>query len=440
MYWQLDRLRSEVEASAERLAALRQSIIDNEQATAKNRNNQTLLLDSTVKGLSNLRRQQIEEIEKYYEENRKRLKADDSRISMEEERVSMERAGVAREEAALGEEKQEIEAAISSQTEEVQSDKVEMEMRLMGVSAEIRSLEKQLAEKRQQEKDLKKDLAVVEEKIDAVRKKYDRRLQRIHERVVDLTSDSEACRKEEDTIRQQRAEFEAEKKRVETTRDGVADWIDFIQLERDVTSSLRSTLEEVRATKTPESAAGNGAKADLNSLKEKVSLAEISLSNSMASLRAVQEGINALAAEDAEINDKIPLLESEKKAHAANKKFKEAAGVQNTLKTLQARREEIVQLLDASSQDTVKANSVVEAARTSLVDAQSGLKDAERDADMQQLDQLLTQSKTLRKAYRKAERLHEKKLANHDMEARLSTLALELLHGEVEVGNVLRIN
>ncbi|CAE7813699.1 unnamed protein product, partial [Symbiodinium microadriaticum] len=161
-----DALSAEVQIAAQRVHSLRESIAENEEATATNRRNQSLLLDTTVKGLSNLRRQQIEEVEKFYEDNRKRLKKEDGRISMEEERVSMERSGVAREESALEEERQEIETAIHAQTEEVQQDKTDMEMRLMGVTAEIRNLEKLLAEKRQQEKDLKRDLSVVESKID----------------------------------------------------------------------------------------------------------------------------------------------------------------------------------------------------------------------------------------------------------------------------------
>ena len=422
-----------MKTTAARVLFLRQSIAENDQAMTQNRKNQSLLLDSTVKGLSNLRRQQIEEVEKFYEENRKRLKKEDTRISMEEERVSMERSGVSREETALEEERLEIESAISAQTEEVQGDKADMEMRLMGVTAEIRNLEKLLAEKRQQEKDLKRDLAIVDNKIDEVRKKYDRRLQRIHERVVDLTSDSDACRKEEDSIRQQRAEFEADRNHIESTRDDIADWIDFIQLEIDVTSSLRATLEEVRNKKLSDGSSTGDSSVDLNSLKESVSLADISLQNALASLKSVQSGIVALTSEDAEINDKIPLLEAEKKSHAANKKFKEAAAVLSTIKTLQARREEIVSLLDAAAQDTSTANSNVEAARALLAEKQSALKGAEREADICHLQQLLAQSKTLRKAYAKAEKTHAQKMTDHKLEARLSTLALELLRGEVEV-------
>lgn len=433
MGFQLERLRSEVTKSTERVLTLRKEINENEQATMKNRQSQSQLLDATVKGLSNLRRQQIEEIEKFYEENRKRLKADDNRISMEEERVSMERAGVLREETSLEEERLEIESTINSQTEEVQQDKAEMEMKLMGVTAEIKNLEKLLAEKRIQENELKKNLGVVETKIEAVRKKYERRLQRIHERVVDLTSDSEACRKEEDSIRQQRAEFEADKSHIEATRNSVADWIDFIQVEIDVTSSLRTTLDEVRSGSRATAAGTKSGDNDLNRLKEHVSSAEISLHNSLAALKAVQDGISALTKEDADINEKIPLLESEKKSHATNKKFKEAAAVQNMLKTLQSRKEEIVVLLEASSQETITANASVESMRAALSDAQVALKAAEKEADMEVLERLLTESKTLRKAHRKAAKLHEKKMTEHNMEGRLSTLALELLQGEVEV-------
>lgn len=426
----LELLRDDIKKSAERVVSLSAQITAADEGLDKSRREQATLLEATIKGLSNLRRQQQEEVEKYSRSHRKRLSAEEARVKAEEERVNMERSGVAREEAALDEEKREIEAVIMSQTEEVQASKEEMELRLMGVTAEIRSLEKALAEKRQQEKDLKSDLAVVETKIGEVRKKYDRRLQRIHERVVDLNSDSQACKREEDAIQQMRLSYEADRDKFAKTEADIDRWLESVQSEIDVASELRSTLDFVRkpvaATKDPE------AEAALVTLKQSVVKADAALNNSITALRGVHDKIGQLTDEDSDITEKIPILESEKKAHATNKRFKEAAAVAKTLKSMMSRKDEIAEFLQSSAGELAAAEANVELAKSELDDSRSQLREAEKGADIVRFNGLLLHAKELLKSCRKAEKAAATTDDGDSTTGTLTRLAHSLLDAELQ--------
>jgi chromosome segregation ATPase len=448
-----------VVTSAETVTRLQQEILQNDEELISLRNTQSSLFDSTVKGLSNLLRQQKEEIDKYLSTNQSRLREDDIRISAEEERVHMERSGVAREESALEEEKNEIEGVINSQTSEIEKDREDLEMRLMGVTAEIKNLEKMLEMKRREELELKSELLVVEEKIGVVRKKYDRRLQRIHDRVIDLTSDSEACRKEEEVIQEQRRLFLEDKSFVEKTEKDVDSWLLWMEGEIEITARLKTALENIRSQQEQEpsagaapspAATGGDGHDELVMLKEKVSLAENEVNVATALVKSAQELVGKLMDEDAEIAEKLPQLEAEKKAHASNKRFKEAGNIAKTIKTLSTRKEEIAEQLQHSSSAIATAESELEMKKESYGAALRELKEAERSADIVRLDALRVQIKKLRKANRKAakeiEKLHPVgiKSAPHTATAtaaedsqgqilQLSQIALCFLQTELEV-------
>lgn len=400
-------------SSTETVTRLQQEIIHNDEELISLRNKQSSLFDSTVKGLNNLLRQQKEEIDKYLSANQSRLREDDTRISAEEERVHMERSGVAREESALEEEKNEIEGVINSQTSEIEKDREDLEMRLMGVTAEIKNLEKMLETKRREELELKNELGVVEEKIGVVRKKYDRRLQRIHDRVIDLTSDSEACRKEEEVIQEQRRLFLEDKSLVEKTEKDIDSWLLWMEGEIEITSKLKTALENIRSHQEqetsdsmPSSASATVAGVDdhneLVVLKEQVSIAENEVNIAMSLVKSAQELVGKLMDEDADIAEKLPQLEAEKKAHASNKRFKEAGNIAKTIKTLSTRKEEIAEELQHSSSAISAAESELEMKKDQYDAALRELKEAERSADIIRLEALKVQIKELRKANRKA--------------------------------------
>jgi chromosome segregation ATPase len=429
--------------SGESVTRLQQEIIQNDEELITLRNTQSSLFDSTVKGLSNLLRQQKEEIDKYLSANQSRLREDDTRISAEEERVQMERSGVAREESALEEEKNEIEGVINSQTSEIEKDREDLEMRLMGVTAEIKNLEKLLEQKRREEIELKGELGVVEEKIGVVRKKYDRRLQRIHDRVIDLTSDSEACRKEEEVIQEQRRLFLEDKSFVEKIEKDVDSWLLWMEGEIEITSKLKTALENIRdhdqqgataSAMTSPSVAGVEAAVvgdghdQLVMLKEKVSLAENEVLAATAHVKSAQELVGQLMDEDAEIAEKLPQLEAEKKAHATNKRFKEAANIAKTIKTLSTRKEEIAEQLQHSSSAIAEAENELENKKERYDEALKELKEAERSADIVRLDALRVQIKELRKANRKAAKEIEKL---HPVATKLPTAATAAEESEI---------
>jgi hypothetical protein len=432
--------------SASHAIQLQQEIIQNDQQLLSVRSTQSSLFDSTVKGLNNLLRQQKEEIDKYLSANQLRLREDDVRITAEEDRVQMERSGVAREDASLDEEKNEIEGVINSQTVEIERERENIEMTLMGVTAEIKQLEIKLAQKKKEELELRSGLSVVEEKISVVRKKYERRLQRIHERVIDLTSDSEACRREEEVISQQRKLYLEDKTFVESTEQDVDSWLLWMEGEIEITTRLKTSLEKIRLSDS--SSPASPSKSDSHSpehqalvlLKEKVSLSESEVAVAVTALKSAQELVGQLMDEDADITEKLPQLEAEKKAHATNKRFKEAGNIAKTIKTLSTRKEEIAEQLQHSAESIAAAEGEVEAKKECHAIALRELKEAERSVDIARLSALVVQIKELRRANQKAlkdlQKLRPVPLKSaHPEEGtlQLSQVALFFLQTELEV-------
>lgn len=392
-------------------------------------------------------RQQKEEIEKYITANKRRLEDDDLRISAEEERVDMERSGVAREESALDEERREIEGVILSQTIEVEKDREDIEMKLMGVTAEIKNLEKLLQQKKEQEKELKQQLGVVEEKIGVVRKKYERRLQRIHERVIDLTSDNEACKKEEAIIHEQRKIYNDDKSKVENTEKDIQNWLYWMQNEVEITTRLKSSLDLIYIPTITENSSELQHE-DLVVLKEKVSIAETDVNIAISAVKSAKDMVGNLMDEDQDIIEKLPILEAEKKAHATNKRFKEAGNVAKTIKTLTTRKEEIAELLQQSSSTISNAEQELEVQKKILDEALVNLRSAEKSADILTFNSLLLKAKELRKSCHKAQRdiskLHPVDISSTSSSItpsqskilQLSHIALSFLHTELEVSHL----
>jgi chromosome segregation ATPase len=432
-------MRNDVVRSKERRELLRQQYIQCDADYVASRGERSLLFESTMKGLLNLMRQQAEEVDKYITFHNRRLGEDNARIAAEEERVTMEQSGVAREEAALEEEKREIEQVILSQTVEVSKEKEGIDMKLMGLTAEIRNLEKLLAEKKQLEKELKTQLSVVEDKISTVRMKYDRRLQRIHDRVMDLTGDGEACKKEQAVIRTQRQAYNDDRTVVTHTEREVELWLSTMKSEVDIATSMKSALEELN----PFNASTGSVESSLSvaPLKERVAECHSELNQSTSTLQEIQNSIAALVSEDQDISEKLPILEAEKKAHATAKRFKEAGNVAKTLKSLTTRKEEIVELMQRYETEVVECEKLITSSQSALEVAREELKAAEKTADIIRFNELLIQAKKVKKCHRKALRDREKCHQRHHLhytapcnpDARLTQVALDLLQEELNV-------
>jgi len=388
-------------------------------------------MHETAQGLGNLIRQQVEELNNMVTANLQALSDEDSRVSVEEERIAMELQHVSREETTLEEETAVIENAILAQTSDVQRDKEEMDMELMGVTCEVERLEAELVQKKQEQKMLEMNLLVAEGKIREVRRKYDRQLQRISDRSMTIRAASEECAQDKEVIEAQRSHFMSEKSKLTGMESDIATFIHAMENERDLTMTLRETFDSVlvnAASHSIENKSG-GDDSDATVLRNKVIAEETVLEKAIAALENTRQSVSALNDESADLKEKVPVLEVEKKGHASNKRFKEAAAVAKEIKAMVARQEEISELVVTQEGQVGPQEQAIEEARAKLAVVQAELTAAERVADLAEFEALLTEMKSLRIAIGAA----EKAKASSDSDNVMAGVAVELLSSELQV-------
>lgn len=121
------------------------------------------------------------------------LAREGARLVSEEQRAALEIAQVKREEHSLFEECEITENAIKDQTSLELETKNELAGKIDAVSAEIKELEKVLADKKAEDRKHRAELDAVEARILSVRKKYDRKLSRLEDRKAILAVTQTEC-------------------------------------------------------------------------------------------------------------------------------------------------------------------------------------------------------------------------------------------------------
>lgn len=425
-----DAISTQLEKSKEMLGEshTRQKMLETQklqidQSMFSLRNQQNDLLDMTISKLSDFKVQEESAIMGYVEKTSTELSNFDNRVQAEESRIALEKSHVEREESGLREEHATIENAIHTQTQEVQVNKDNIDMQLLGIDSEIRNLELQLAQRKEEQKKLRQELIISETKIEEVRKKYERQLQRIHDRSSAIASAKNECLKEEVSIQKDRDLYIAEQNKVMTIKTNALEWLLHLKHDIDITVKVQGTLKALY------SSAGDEAQNDSSNLmvlKSHVINAEDVLSATSQTLRSNREKLNALQLEDAEILEKIPQIEAEKKGHAAAKRFKEAASVANVIKTLTSRKEEIIDLMRALETD-ITAGALKEVEESAkLESALSAYNNAEKDVDIVKFSEFLAKIKMLRKT-------RASLLKNQQDEGNLAQTSLSLLDSSLQV-------
>merc|ERR1719487_272747 len=136
---------------------------------------------------------------------------------------------------------------------------------------------------------------------------------------------------------------------------------------------------------------------ELESLRKVYIEAEASLQEAVSQQKELESTKVSLVSEDNEIDVQIPQLEAEKKEHASNKRFKEAAEVVKTIKQLTNRKEEIASLLEDASNRANQITFTVNERQASLVNIENEIKECEKTSDMQKLSLIRTHMKSLKK-------------------------------------------
>lgn len=331
---------------------------------------------------------------------------EESRLRAEQERISLEKSHFEREEEALSNELQVTEEAIRTQSGDFQTSREAVELNLLSVQSEIKRLEQQLLVKRQEERSLLLDLTQVETKIGEVRKKYERQLQRIHDRSQALASTKFECLSEERALTIEHEIYLAKIRQVVETRAALTRWTSAVGRNLDalltfidgikhndelLASQQRSLLSLVSSISSCDST-----DVDRNGLQDSLDQCYISLLGAQKVLEGLESQMTALTTESHSISEQIPKLEVEKKTHATSKRFKEAAAVAKDIKDFLLRRDVIDQEVGSVGAAMDEQALVVSSCRNSYNAAVEELKEAHRQQDIARFDTLLTVARLLR--------------------------------------------
>ena len=406
---------------------------------------------SAMRRLAEARDEIKQEVSSSQAEEVERDEIEEARLKAELERIDMEKSHFAREEEALSKEQQTTQEAIQAKTDAFRAKKEESEAKMFAVQLEIRQLEEALKAKRAEEAGLQQDLQQVESSIAGVHKKYERQLQRISDRQAALRQTKTECQQEEEQLLRDRDEYYDALTRAEREREGLELWTKSLGADISIAETLLSSTAAAAVAKDkgvgstsqqqhldmhPDKHArvysnflsSSSLMASISSLESSSAEEYDSLSQELeaaeSALRAGQQESNTLAAQQEAVTaelralaEQMPKLEGEKKAHAANKRFKEAAAVAKDLKDLMARKDALEEEAEQAAM-MVRANcdkvAALEAAQEAAAEA---LRDAHKRKDIERFEALLARAADVR-SMRRIVRKHVK------LRTRMSTLMM----------------
>lgn len=347
----IDSVKNEIAEKTALVLHLKENEIELTQQTVVCREEYQSLLDEIVPEMVSQKLRQEVDLESSRIIEERRLAQEETRLKSEEERISLEKKHIDREEEALLEESTLTESAISSQCGAVQVIRNEKSRDLEVLNAEIIELEALLTSKKNLYQQLKTEIVDMDVKINDVRKKYERQLQRIHDRKEAIDSAKVDCLNDVKLISAERLKFDAESKNIQDTYSKMKSWCIGVDSEIAITELVKQTLAlDIQICELD----------DADDLKIEVASAEASLLSAHNSEIELEDQIKRDTSEVAAISARIPILESEKKDHAVAKRFKEAALVAKDIKSLTSKREVVEEnLLLLQSQKDSKASLVI---------------------------------------------------------------------------------
>jgi chromosome segregation ATPase len=323
-----------------------------------------------------------------------------ARITAELERIGLEKGHFEREETALSSDSERTEEAIRSQTGDLSERKLELQRAVGGVEEEIRALQEQLAAKMAERSSLSADLDQVEGRIGEVRKKYDRQLHRIADRQAALRQSKQECLQEEGAVLADQAALCAQSAKDNEAAQQVLEWAVALELDTTVLDAFLANLSataqsasQIASISSLEAAGGDDGAEALRKNLEAILFLTTKKHAVVGELRA---RCDALLTESRRLGEQIPQLEAEKKAHAAAKRFKEAAAVAKDLKDVQSAKEIVDAKVTSAETSIAHTLGEIDQLAAQQVAAETQLAEAQRKRDVDRFDNLLVRAKEVR--------------------------------------------
>lgn len=315
------------------------------------------------------------------------------RLKSEEERLAIEIRHIEKEEESLNQEKVNVEESINTQSGDIMQNKAILEIQLSTISNEIQDLEQLLKMKKSEESKLIQDLQDIDIKVSSVRKRYEKQLNRIHDRQELLSKTKYECFDEETNYKKELALYESDVVNSTLERDSFVSFQNLLLLESSALKILSETIEEIEKSKV--SCLTDSSK-EYEDFKTKLAIAETELLTVIGNKTSITNEIHVLTQELNDlIEETLPKLENEKKSHASAKRFKEASVVAKELKSLSSKKEEMEENVTSLNENLQKTLQDLLAAEAKVTTAQKNFNEIQRDSDFKKYELLKTQNQSL---------------------------------------------
>jgi hypothetical protein len=355
-----------------------------------------------------------------------------SRIAVEQQRVDMEKNHCERERQALLNENQVIEDAIKSQVGDYYVKQEHLATQLTDVRDEIKVLEEQLAAKRAIETDLAKNLKTIELKIQESRKKFDRQIQRINERLDILSKSQHECDAEEELLQSNISKVETMITNANQIIEDSKCLIEKKQKEHHLANTIIEDLQTIASVGSSSSGSSSGSgisaigldcswdaydilQSDINenvrSKREQIAEIESSLAKIRGGLTDLKVQREVRLTKHRSLIEQIDQLELAKKLHAANKRFKEAAASAKDLKEITEQKESIEKDLQQSSTSIISQEEELEQLESKLQMIQESLREDQKLERLEHVEKLSNRIHSIQRLVKRLEKV-EGQLAN----------------------------
>lgn len=389
----IEKLRGDIERLQQNVEKLSENATKADKKVEQASNAHNAAVIKIFNNLQEFSKKILLEKSRIQEDSKEKHEREDSRLKAEEERISLEQKHVEKAEEVLEEELRTTEDAIQSQSGDAVAQETDMAEKLTLVAMEIDALEAQLASKREEEKKLKVEMNAIQSKVFEVRKKYDRQLKNIKERKEVIEINKYECQKEKSLLDNERASLDKDIQRVST----LIEEMDMHEKSVSFDMQIIEILQQIQN----HSVISERAPAMNEEFKLALTEASMAISDAINQQTALTKKVELLGLENKDIDDRIPKLESEKKAHAAAKRFKEAASVAKDIQALKSKQEENSKEIDEITAEIPKHADTIFALRQKEVEAKANLLAAQKDEDIIRFNKLQKRIKEFQVTRRK---------------------------------------
>ncbi len=302
--------------------------------------------------LDNLKKTELESEKKDDKETLTQYATISKQLSAEHERLQQDLKHLERDELLVGEERQELEDSIKDQTGEIEIEKDKASLELTEAEKEIEELRKAIQIKQQEAADLRTKVFGYEDSISKVRVKFARQLSRVDKKEISV---KESRREWEIENEQHKKQKEAHELQVKSHSDTLLAHEELmktldseLKLSKEFSEIIPGQLGFMEDDSESEEKDDDD-EGSLAQLKANVVKCEGAIDVAKRSLKMATMIIQNLETEREMLVDRIPDLETRKKAAAAARDFKSAGKFSKEIKDANARIKQCEDDLDGEA-------------------------------------------------------------------------------------------